>query len=254
MEDSGFGRSLGVTLDELDEGLARLRLPFAEHSSNPGKALHGGPFHTASLQVKYLAAAIGEEVLADATLLRRGKELCFVEVDVHTSEGKSIAHITSMVRGRFGAEETQRYPAAGDDGAADPGPMGPHVSKLPFCVERGMDILHMTNAHSRIAMPWSEKNADAGGGVHEGALLALFDTTGAMAAWAEIGPGAYKASTTSIQAQILAPPPRGDLVAYARSVQRDGDLYWCDTEVAGSGGEQSGAVVARGTVVYRIVG
>jgi uncharacterized protein (TIGR00369 family) len=276
VEDSGYGASLGVKLDALSEGAARLLLPFAERNSNPGKALHGGcaaslaligsqtvtraalgpgagPFHTAGLQVNYLAAAIGEDVVANATLLRRGKELCFVEIDVATQEGKSIAHVTSMVRGRFGAEAVDRVAVAGDDGAADPGPMGPHVAKLPFCVERGLDVQHMTNAYSRIVMPWSQNNADADGGVHEGALLALFDTTGAMAAWADAGPGPFKASTPSIQAQILAAPPRQDLIAYGKRVQRDGDLFWCDVEVAGSDGEQAGGVIARGTVIYRIV-
>jgi len=276
VEDSGFGASLGVKLDDVSEGAARLLLPFAERNSNPGQALHGGcaaslaligaqtvtratlgrdagPYHTAGLQVNYLAAAIGEDVIADATLLRRGKELCFVEVDVATRAGKSIAHVTSMVRGRFGARAAERFAAAGDDGAGDPGPMGPHVSELPFCMERGMGIEHMTNACARVVMPWSEKNADGEGGVHEGAVLALFDTTGAMAAWADVGPGPYRASTPSIQAQILAPPPRQDLVAYGKSVQRDGDLFWSEVEVAGSDGEQAATVIARGTVIYRIV-
>jgi acyl-coenzyme A thioesterase PaaI-like protein len=131
--------------------------------------------------------------------------------------------------------------------------MGPHVSKLRFCAERALEVQHMSNSHSRIVMPWSETNADGEGGVHEGALLALFDTTGAMAAWADAGPGPYKASTPSIQAQILAPPSRQDLVAYGKCVQRDGDLFWCDVEVAGESGEQPGALVARGTVIYRIV-
>jgi acyl-coenzyme A thioesterase PaaI-like protein len=108
----------------------------------------------------------------------------------------------------------------------------------------------MTDAHSRIVMPWSDANGDASGGVHEGAVLALLDTTGAMAAWAETGPGPYKASTPALQAQILAPPRKQDLVAYGRMVQRDGDAFWSDVEVAGSAG---GQVVARGTVLYRIV-
>ena len=86
--------------------------------------------------------------------------------------------------------------------------------------------------------------------MHEGAVLALLDTTGAMAAWAETGPGPYKASTPALQAQILTTPPKQDLVAYGRVVQRDADGFWSDVEVAGQG---DGRVVARGTVLYRIV-
>jgi len=108
----------------------------------------------------------------------------------------------------------------------------------------------MTGGTSRIVMPAGEKNADLSGGIHEGALLALLDTAGAMASWAETGPGAYKASTPALQAQILAPRVAEDVVAYGRLVQRDGDAFWADVEVVG---QSSAQVVGRGTVLYRIV-
>ena len=80
--------------------------------------------------------------------------------------------------------------------------------------------------------------------------LALLDTTGAMAAWAETGPGRYKASTPSLQARFFSPPPAEDLVAYGRMIQRDAELLWSDVEVASA---RDARVFARGTVVYRIV-
>ncbi len=273
VEGSPYAAALGVRCEALSEESVSLLLPYAEQNANPGKALHGGcaaslamiasqaitraalgaeagPFHTAGLQVNYLAAAIGEDVKAEGQLLRRGKNMCFVEVDVATREGKSIAHVTSMVRGRFGAEAPELRVSAGDDGAADPGPMGPHIGKLNFGKARGLVIEHMTGGRSRLTMPFAAGNADAEGGMHEGAVLALLDTTGAMAAWAETGPGPYKASTPALQAQVLTVPPKQDLVAYGRVVQRDGDGFWSDVEVAGQG---DGRVVARGTVLYRIV-
>jgi len=273
VERSGYGAALGVELGELSESAARIRLPYRDENTNPGRALHGGcaaslgvigaqavaraalgeaaaPFHTAGLQVSYLAAAIGEDVHADATLLRRGKDLCFVEVDVATDAGKSIAHVTSLVRARSGADAPALPPAAGDDGASDPGPMGPHIGGMPFTKARGLVVEHMSGARSRITLPGGGANGDLDGGVHEGALLALLDTTGAMAAWAEVGPGPYKASTPALQAQFLAPPPAADLVAYGRVVQRDGAILWTDVEVAAA---PTRALVARGTVIYRIV-
>ena len=57
-------------------------------------------------------------------------------------------------------------------------------------------------------------------------MLALLDTTGAMASWAETGPGPFKASTPSLQAQILSPPVEQDLVGYGWLVQRDGDVFY----------------------------
>ena len=273
IEKSGYSAALGVGLDALSEESAKLVLPFRDENSNPGKALHGGcaaslavigahavtraalgedsgPWHTAAVQIDYLAAAIDEDVTAEARLLRRGKEMCFVEVDVSREDGKPIAHATTAVRGRFGAEPAELATSPGDHGQSDPGPMGPHVGKMPYTLARGLDVQHMTGGTSRITMPSHDGNRDAAGGVHEGALLALLDTTGAMAAWAETGPGRYKASTPSLQARILAPPPDEALVAYGRMIQRDAELLWSEVEVAGA---ESARVCARGTVVYRIV-
>lgn len=273
IEGAPYARALGVRLDDAGEGHVRLLLPFAESNANPGKALHGGcaaslasigaqgvarnalgtesgPWHCAGLQVSYLAAALGEDVVADARLLRRGKEACFVEVDVATSGGKSIAHASAMVRARFGAAPAPLPDAAGDDGAAEPGRLGPAMSRLPFMAARGIRVEHMAGGRSRVAMPLGEANRDAGGGHHEGAVLALIDTTGAMASWAETGPGPFKASTPALQAQLLAPAPAADLVAYGRLAHRDADAFWADVEVADAA---HGRRFARGTVLYRIV-
>jgi uncharacterized protein (TIGR00369 family) len=273
VEESPYSKFLGVALEQIDDSGARLRLPYRDENSNPGKALHGGcaasigaiagqaiaraalgdeagPFHTAQMQVSYLAAAIGEEVVADARLLRRGRELCFVGVDVKTLEDKPIASITSTVRGRFGAGDIDHYVSSGDHGQADPGVMGPHIGRVPFIGNRGISVEHMTGGTSRLVMPLRDDNCDASGGVHEGAVLALLDTAGAMASWAESGPGRFKASTASMQLQNLGPAPKGGLVAYGRCVQNDNEIYWSDVEVASVA---DGKVTARGTVLYRIV-
>ncbi|MDG2336257.1 MAG: PaaI family thioesterase [Myxococcota bacterium] len=277
VEASPYTRLLGTKLESIEttesETTARILLPFREQNSNPGNALHGGcaatlaavggqcvaraamgadagPWHTASVQVNYLAAAIGEAVVADARLLRRGKDMCFVETEIRTEEGKSIAHATAMVRARHGADALEPQRAEGDAGDTDPGPMGPHVSKMPYMSEREMEIEHMSDSQSRIVLPYTPANADLEHGVHEGAVLALLDSTGAMASWAETGPGPYKASTPSLQAQVLCPAPKQDLVAYGQVVQRDDAIFWADATVVGA---LDGRLVARGTVIYRIV-
>ena len=274
VEKSPYGLALGVSLSQLSEQAAQLTLPYRDENSNPGRVLHGGvaaslsvisaqavtraalgpesePWHTIGFQINYLAAAMGEAVVADAMLDRRGKELCFVSVSVKTeAERKPIARANVAVRGRFGGDACERYETAGDAGGDDPGPMGRHIGGVPFIGNRGISVEHMVGGRSRLVMPWLDSNGDESGGLHEGAVLALLDTAGAMAAWAETGPGRFKASTPSIQAQVLAPPPRGDLVAYGRVVQRDREIFWCDVEVAGL---IDRLVCARGTVIYRII-
>ncbi len=273
IEGAPYCKALGLALEEIDGQHARLRLPYSDANSNPGQALHGGcaasigaiagqaltraalgaeaaPLHTAQMQVSYLAAAIGEEVVADAKLLRKGRELCFVGVEVHTTEGKPIASITTTVRGRFGDASDDYAISKGDHGESDPGPMGPNIGLVPFIGNRGISVEHMTGGTSRLVMPHQAGNENAEGGIHEGAVLALLDTSGAMAAWAEAGVGRKKASTPSLQMQIYGPTAPGDLVAYGTTIQRVGDIYWADVEVAGA---QSGRISARGTVLYRIV-
>lgn len=266
-----YAVALGLSVDAIDAGSAILRLPYQDGNSNPGRVLHGGvaaslvaaageavaraalgaasgPWHTAAIQVAYLAAAIGEEVVARGSLLRAGRELCFVDVSVETTAGKAVAHGLVVVRGRFGASDAGLPRALPDDGAREPGPMGPHIARAPFMGRLGLRVEHMQGGRARLVLPFRDQNASESGGVHEGALLALLDTAGAMAGWAETGPGRFKASTPAIQARILAPPPRAELVAQGRLVHRDREHFVCDVEVAA--GE---AVVALGTVTYRIV-
>ena len=273
VETSTFGAGLGVQLDEITDTSARLVLPFRTENSNPGDALHGGcaaslgligghaiartvlgdnfaTFHTANCQVSYLAAAIGEEVHATTTLLRRGKEMCFSETTVTTNEGKPISHITSLVRGRKSDQPTEPMASHGDKGESDPGEMGPFIGMMPFTKARQLNVEHMVNSEARIVMPLGDANGDRGGGFHEGAALALLDTTGAMAAWAAVGPGNHKASTAALQAQVVGSLHADDLVGYGQIAARDGDLFWADVEVADA---KTQHVQIRGTVIYRII-
>lgn len=274
LETSPYALALGVEAHAVAPDRVRLHLPFRAGNTNPGGVLHGGvaaslvtlagqavaratlgpeaaPFHTWGVEVAYLAAAKQEAVAVEAARLREGKELVFVDVAVRGADGRPIAQGLVAARARFGAPAAEPPAATGDDDAADPGPMGPHIEKIPFMARLGIRIEHMAGGRSRIHLPWHADHADApGAGVAEGAVLALLDTTGAMAAWAVTGPGPYKASTPALQAQIVAPAPAEALVAHGRCRHRDGSAFWSDVEVCG---ERTRRVCARGTVLYRIV-
>ena len=274
VEDSGYGKQLGVQLASVDDAGVVLTLPFREGNSNPGGALHGGvyasmsiicaqaiaahtfddeigPFHTTAFQIDYLSAAINEGVTANARLLRRGKELAFVEVTCVSDGGKDVSHATIMVRGRKGAEPATPLKRTRDVVGDEPGEMGPAItSMVPFIHERGIVIEHMADGEARLLMPYVESHGDGTGGTHEGAALALLDTAGAMAGWAVTGPGAFKASTPCMQAQVLVAPPQQDLVAYAKVNFQDNEILYSDVEVVG---KEDGQVYVRGTIPYRIV-
>ena len=275
VDDAPFAAVLGITVNELSEENAELSLAFKDELSNGDTALHGGvagsmvvtaagcvtraalgqgsgPWHTTAVQIAYLSAALGEGVSARARLLRKGRELTHVEVDVTASSGKPVAKGLVTGRARFGADApTPVKPTGfGFSGDTDPGPMGPFIGSIPFHAALGMGAEHMTGGTSRIVMPEKHSNAGSDGTVHEGALMALLDTTGAMSAWAKTGPGRFKASTPGLQARVFEAEPRGDLVGYGRVVRHDRELLFCDVEIRTSG---DGCLLADGTVNYRIV-
>lgn len=275
VEESGYSKELGIEAKSITDEAAELYLPFHKGNSNPGGALHGGvyasmsiigahatartalgpdvgPFHTTGFQINYLSAAIKEAVTAKATLLRRGKELAFVEVLCTSEAGKAVSHATLMIRGRQGKNAVTGPDRRIFVDGNEPGDMGPFVTdSVPFINNRGISIEHMAGDCSRLVMPWKESHGDnVNGGTHEGAALALLDTAGAMAGWAVTGMGAYKASTPSMQAQVIATPPAEELIAYAKVAYQDNEIFYSDVEVAGARDQK---VCARGTILYRIV-
>ena len=162
VEDSPYSKFLGVRLDHLDEKSARLILPYQDENSNPGKALHGGC--AASLgaiggqAVARAALGSGVRLLAhgpDAGELpgrrdRRGRDRrsrvaasrqgALLRLDRRERpkrESRSRAsHDRARSHGRGARTET--VASAGDHGESDPGPMGPHIGKVPFIGNRGI--------------------------------------------------------------------------------------------------------------------
>ena len=274
IEESPYTAALGVRARELARERVVLELPFAEINSNPGKALHGGcaaslaaiggqavtrlalgeasgPWHTCALQVGYLVAAIDEDVVASATLLREGKQLCFVAVDIATPAGKPIAHATSVVRARLARAGAELQRSGGDAGASDPGPMGPAIGQIPFVAR----ARHPRRAHDRRplapgACPFAPRTPTPRAACTR-ARCSRCSTRRARwrrgprrapAASRLRRPRSRRRSSRPFRSTIWSPT--------GACVQRDGELLWSDAEIASA---VDGRVFARGTVVYRIV-
>jgi len=270
---------LGVVVEGLGADRARIRIPYKDENSNPGKALHGGvaastigiagvlaaatgfgdterhDAGTVDLSVDYLAAAIGEDIVADARVLRRGKELVYSDVDVRNDAGKWIAKglvtYRSLDRPAAGTERERETRAERAAGATDDvPPLARAIVSVPFIKSLGMRILRMADGHAILRMPASPEKMDHLGAIHEGALAALVDTTGAMASWSVVGIDLrYKASTVGIHVSYHA-AAHGDLVAEARTWRRRDEVFL--NQVTASEPD-SGRVVATGAVTYRIV-
>ena len=273
-----YSARLGLVVEAIALDRVRIRVPYKDENSNPGRALHGGvpastinvagvlaaatgladrslfDAGTLDLSVAYLAAAIGEDIVADAEVLRRGKEIVYAEVDVRTDGSKRIAKGLVTHRTLDHAPATERQRAT----RAEPAPAGggevPKLARaivsVPFMASLGLAITHMHDGHAVIHMPLTPEKTDHDGAIHEGALAALLDTTGAMASWSIAGLDLrYKASTAGIHVSYHA-PARADVVAEARTWRRNDEIFLNQVAVSERG---SGRVVATGTVTYRIV-
>ena len=108
-------RQLGLTLDEAKPGFARISMATSPLTlGGIGGSVHGGllamlvdvamleamfpmfepndqPAGTADLNITYLRPALGAKVVAEATVLRKGKTLAVTEVEILDGEGKLCA-------------------------------------------------------------------------------------------------------------------------------------------------------------------
>jgi uncharacterized protein (TIGR00369 family) len=106
---------LGIQLIDMQPDVATLRLPFANSLITIGTTIHGGAIAslidtsamvaawsddsvpenlrgtTVSLTVTYLAPAEHEDIQATARVLQRGRNLVYLDVEVQSVSGKSIA-------------------------------------------------------------------------------------------------------------------------------------------------------------------
>jgi uncharacterized protein (TIGR00369 family) len=274
-----YAVSLGIALQEATAQRIVLCLPFKEENANPGRVLHGGvtasmidaagalagaaalgaaadwEVSTLDLSVDYLAAAIGEELIATAEVLRRGKELVYSSVDVRTDAGKRIAVGLSTVRGVSAATANAAQQLAAP--LASPVAGGERIEhaslfvRSPFMARLAIAVEQAHGGSARLAMACTDDKCDADGAVHEGALAALIDSSGALSAWSVVGLDLRaKASTVGMHVSFHRRMPGADVVAHARTRRRNNEIF--ANEVAAVA-RASGEVLATGTVTYRIV-
>jgi uncharacterized protein (TIGR00369 family) len=112
---SPYVKHLGMQLTDLQPGMATLTLPFTNALVTIGTIVHGGAIAslidtaamvaawsdaeipakargtTVNLTVAYLAAAEQEDLEAIARVLRRGRNLVYLDVEVSSASGNTVA-------------------------------------------------------------------------------------------------------------------------------------------------------------------
>jgi uncharacterized protein (TIGR00369 family) len=112
---SPYGRLLGTRLEHVETDFARVRLPFRDELATIGDVVHGGAISglidiaataaawsgaaagasprgtTVGFSVNFLAAGRGQDLVAAARVIRRGKTLSVCDVEVKDVTGEAVA-------------------------------------------------------------------------------------------------------------------------------------------------------------------
>ena len=111
-----LGGHLHFELESADASQVVIRMPFRSEHTTFADQVHGGAIAalidaaataaawvgvdpgnppsrgtTVNLEVSYMAPALSTDLLATATIPRRGRSICFCQVDVHDTEGNLIS-------------------------------------------------------------------------------------------------------------------------------------------------------------------
>jgi uncharacterized protein (TIGR00369 family) len=129
--------------------------------------------------------------------------------------------------------------------------MGRVIGAMPFAKHLGMELVEASDGRAKLVMRYQDENSTAAKALHGGALSALIDTTGAMAAWttAEIATPKYFGSTVGINVNYLSGAIGEDVFAEGQVLKRGKEIIYSDVRVTNGAGK----LLAQGTVVYRIV-
>jgi uncharacterized protein (TIGR00369 family) len=129
--------------------------------------------------------------------------------------------------------------------------IGRVIETMPFAAHLGMQFEDAGEGWARLRMRYQDENSTAMKALHGGAISALIDTTGAMAAWttAEIATPKYFGSTVGINVNYLSGAIGEDIIAEGRILKRGKEIIYTDVRVTNTAGK----LLAQGSVTYRIV-
>ena len=115
VNNAPYPKLIGMVLEEVRRDYSRMRLHYRPELNQPAGIVHGGAIAslidtavvgalfsgfdkppkravTLDMHIHYLGAAIEEDVIAEATVRRRGRSVVFLCVDAKTESGKDVAH------------------------------------------------------------------------------------------------------------------------------------------------------------------
>ena len=271
-----FARWLGSTVGELAPDRAVLLLPHRSEHLNAGGVLSGGA--SASLatlagtlaawtgidldarlhmgcvdfSLQYLGRATAEDVVAEARVLRRGRDLIVAEVALRSPSGARICHALLSYQA---TPDGGQAPRVRTDHVLLPPPTPatpPEERRLFRGYVKALDItpLHQSPGRVRLHMPCTATHMDERGHLHAGALASIVDIAAVAASWSLV-PRRDGVRGSTIGLQMSYPSAAAEaVVADAHVQQRSEDLLFSTVHVTTAASRQ---LVAMGQVTYRLV-
>jgi len=117
-----FQKLLGVEILDAKDNYSKVQISFKQELAGGGNAYHGGVISslidltgalsawmghdtekkgikasTVSLNVQFLSAGLGENIIAEGHCIKRGKELNFCNIEVHGAETNKLIATGSIV-------------------------------------------------------------------------------------------------------------------------------------------------------------
>ncbi|WP_089936304.1 hotdog fold thioesterase [Candidatus Entotheonella palauensis] len=271
-----FSRFLGMNLVDIGHEHAIVALPYQPEHANAIGPLNGGASASllnaagkvaawtgidldqkpnlacVDMTVQYLSAAIEEDVIAEAQVLRRGRDLFFLDVALRSPGGRPICQGLLSYRSPDYAGHTPRllprhirhpeiaHTVSPDDAWLIRG----YVEKLAITCQ------HYSPGRVQMHMPGIETLMDARGQLHDGALASVIDVCGTAAAWSLV-PNRDGARGSTIGMQISYTQAAAEAVIADAHVRQRSEEIFFSTVYATT--VTSGQLVAMGQVSYRLV-
>jgi uncharacterized protein (TIGR00369 family) len=274
-ERMAFAQFLRVRVAQVSHERALLRLPFQEDNANQGGVLHGGAtaslihmagtlaawtgldlqaeplVNTVDLSIQYLAAAMREEITAEAMVLHRGRDIFSLDVTVRGAVQQLISQGLMVYCAPQYTVPMRLYSRPAPPATARV------QDSLPVLGLNNQDFTHKLQitimSHSPgsvcLAMPYLPAYGDEQGNMHPGAVAALLDTAGTHASWSLVQRQGTRGATVGIQ---LSYPDVGqtDVVAEAHVERRSEEMFFSLVQVRAV---STGNLVAMGNVSYRLL-
>jgi len=271
-----FAKFLGMNLVEIAHERAVVTLPYQPEHANAVGPLNGGASASllnvagkvaawtgidldqspslacVDMHVQYLSATIEEDVIAEAVVLRRGRDLFFLDVALRSPDGRPICQGLLSYRAPDYTGHTPRllprhvdYPEIShlvtpDDAWLIQG----YVKKLSITCQ------HYSPGRIQMRIPGIEVLMDARGELHDGALASLIDVCGTAAAWSLVpNREGARGSTTGMYISYTQAAAEA-VVADAHMQQRSEEFFFSTVSATTV---TSGQLVAMGQVSYRLV-